>query len=96
MRSDSTDVSVAHVTTACSDLLFLIITEHGIEELVDSCPTFAFSNPQYDGTLQIVNQRGILVSLAIRYLVDPYCSQASHPVTSTDALDASMDLIRER
>ena len=52
------------------DLLLLIVAEHFIEENINGFTPFAGADPHHTGSVQVVDQRGVLVALGIGDLID--------------------------
>ncbi len=65
MVADGADIGLAHVTASPPDLLFLIGTEHVIEEDIYALAPFPGANPHHARAVQVIDQRGVLVPLAV-------------------------------
>ena len=78
------------------NLRLLVVTELVVEELVDSGAPPALADPHDHRTFQVVDQRGVLVALVIRHLVDADDAKSSHTMALTVTFNAAMQLVRER
>ncbi len=93
MGFDSPYVGITHVAAARSNRSFLMIAQRIIEEFINGFPAFSFAHPHHDRAIQIINQGRVLVSFAIGNLVYAKGLESSNPVSTSYALNRSMQLI---
>ena len=67
-----------------------------VEELVDGGAATTLTDPHDDGALQVIAERGVLVALVIRHLVDADDAHSPDRMAFTVAFDAAMRLLRQR
>ncbi len=93
---DGSDVSFAHVAAGPLDLGSPVGTESLCEEPIDRFTRPAAANPHHAGAVQIVNERGVPVTLGVGDLVDPDGFEPSDTMTFTKPRDGSVKEIRQR
>src|SRR2546423_277148 len=84
---DRLRVGQTHVAAGPGDLCALIFGEMFGEELIDSRPALAHANPYNAGTIQVVDDRGVLPAFAIGDFVDTQGDQRSNLVAAADPVN---------
>jgi hypothetical protein len=80
MLLDSSYVGLTHVTGSPENLLLLVLGEAALEEEVDRIPALAFFDPNDARSVQVIDDGGVLVALAIGDFVHPDGAQSSNPM----------------
>ena len=93
---NSSDVGCAHVAARPLYLLLLIIAEHLLEENINGFATFTWSDPHDTAAIQIVDQRGVLVSFGIGDFINADPLQAPDFVALTGGRNAPVEQVGER
>jgi hypothetical protein len=62
---DGADVSLTHVAAGGLNSGFLVVTECFVEEPADGLAALARAKPDHAGTVQVIDQRGVLMPLEI-------------------------------
>ena len=90
MILNGSHVCLAHVTATDLNLPLLIVAEHFIEENINGFTPFAGANPDHTGSIEVVDQRGVLVPLGIGNLVDADSPQSPDLMAVTGGRYAPM------
>jgi len=62
---DGADVALAHVAAGPFDLLLLVVAQLVSKEPVDGFTAFALTDPDDTGSIQIIDDGGLLVPFAV-------------------------------
>jgi len=80
MLLDSSHVGFTHVTGSPENLLSLVLGEAVLEEEVDRFPALASLDPDDARSVQVIDNGGVLVPLAIGDLIHPDGAKSSDPM----------------
>ncbi len=92
---DCTHIGSAHITACPLDLLFLIGTELGIEEGIDGVPAFAPTDPDHTGSVEVINNGGVLSPFGVGDLVNTDRFQSSDFMAAADSGNQPVQKLRE-
>lgn len=92
---NGTDVGLTHVAAGGLDSGFLVVTHRLVEEPVDGLAALALADPDHAGALQVIDQRGVLVALVIRDLVNTNGLEPADAMTLAESADGSMQQVRQ-
>jgi len=92
---DGTDIGLAHVAAGGPDSGFLVVAHSPVEEPVDRLSALALGDPDHAGSVQVVDQRGVLVALVIRDFVNADGLEPADAMTLAQALNRAMQQIRQ-
>jgi hypothetical protein len=90
-----TYIGLAHIARCPFDLALLVVTEHFIEELINSFALFAFANPNNTRSVKVIDDSGIFMPFTVGDLINANRFKTPNPVPVTYAGNSAMEMIRE-
>jgi hypothetical protein len=82
---DCTHIGSAHITACPLDLLFLVGTEFSFEEGIDGVPAFAPTDPDHAGSVEVIDNGGVLFPFGVGDLVNTDRFQSSDSMAVADS-----------
>jgi hypothetical protein len=73
----------------------LVVAEAFVEKPLDGVPAFALADPNYAGTINVIDDGGILMAFAVGDLIDSHGLKAPDPMSVTQTDNAAVKQVGE-